>query len=144
MNRSPLDPYNMKTLGQYNLLGDPSITVSVPKAAARVTRELKQRKARSKSLVVPSMSASSDPGGYNRALRRYRLGELGLALGAAAQVARPASNPAPSVVASRTGEISTGLPTASARALTKVGLAAQSVGGTATTPRTDWVFPPSK
>jgi Peptidase family C25 len=98
MNRSPLDPYNMKTLGQYNLLGDPSITVAVPKAAARVTRELKQRKAKSKSLVVPSMSASSDPGGYNRALRRYRLGELGLALGAAAQVARAADTDVPSPV----------------------------------------------
>jgi hypothetical protein len=98
MNRSPLDPYNLKTLGQYNLMGDPSITVALPTQAARVTRELTRGNAKTRSLVVPSMSASSDPAGYNRALRRYRLGELGLALGATAHVARPTGTDVPSPV----------------------------------------------
>ncbi len=98
MNRSPLDPYNMKTLGQYNLLGDPSVTVAVPEAAAEAAHMLRRR-AKGKSSVVPSMPASSDPGGYNRALRRYRLGELGMALGATAQVARPADRAVPTALA---------------------------------------------
>jgi hypothetical protein len=93
--RSPLDPYNMKTLGQYNLIGDPSIQMVAAPAAksARAARPL--RRQRAKGMVVSAMTAGFDPLGLNRALRRSRLQQLGLAIGGASRVARPARTTVP-------------------------------------------------
>jgi hypothetical protein len=93
--RSPLDPYNMKTLGQYNLIGDPSIQM-VAAPAAESTRAVRPlRRQRAKGMVVSAMTAGFDPWGLSRALRRSRLRQFGVAIGAAARVARPAKQTVP-------------------------------------------------
>jgi len=84
--RSPLDPYNTKTLGQFNLLGDPSVHPVVSAHAAKLIAEASPRKGKAMPAMVPSLAVGPDIFGASRSLRRYRLGELGRAIGSATRV----------------------------------------------------------
>lgn len=75
---SVLDPAQLKTLGQFNLLGDPSIHV-VKSEYPALTHTKAYRAA------LPNGEAT------NRALRRERLTKFGAVLGTASGAARPAA-----------------------------------------------------
>ncbi len=87
--RSPLDPYNTKTLGQYVLIGDPSIHPVVSSSVTHALAAVQPHRGKARPGVVSALSVGPDPWGANRALRRYRLEVLGKAIGASARVAQP-------------------------------------------------------
>jgi hypothetical protein len=87
--RSPLDPYNAKTLGQYLLIGDPSIHPVVSPAVAHLLAAVQPRRGKARTEMVSALSVGPDPWGANRALRRHRLEVLGKAIGASTRVAHP-------------------------------------------------------
>ncbi len=87
--RSPLDPYNAKTLGQYVLIGDPSIHPVVAPSVTHALAGMQPRRGKARPEMISALSVGPDPWGANRALRRYRLEVLGKAIGASARVAEP-------------------------------------------------------
>jgi hypothetical protein len=103
--RSPLDPYNTKTLGQYNLMGDPSIHAVLTAPAARALAAAPARPGKARPVLVPALMAGPDPWGGNRALRRERLRDFGLAIGEAARVARRVTAPVPPRVKRALGDL---------------------------------------
>lgn len=84
---SPLDPQNLKTLGQFSLMADPAIVAAETTTVIESTKTLA---AVSKSPDQPAPSVA-----FGRGLRRARLTDMGLAIGAAAGFAAPTKKQVP-------------------------------------------------
>ncbi|MGA8350432.1 MAG: hypothetical protein WB773_21750, partial [Isosphaeraceae bacterium] len=61
--RSPLDPYNAKTLGQYILIGDPSIHPVVSSSVTHALAGVQPRRGKARPGVVSALSVGPDPWG---------------------------------------------------------------------------------
>jgi hypothetical protein len=92
-NESPLDPVDLKTLAQFNLMGDPSIHPVEATPVARQARAMVSKAFGARSAVT-LLSAATDPlAGQSE--RRARLSLVGQALQESTPVAEPSASAKP-------------------------------------------------